>query len=313
MHPLLDNRIRTRLRVRHLELLDTLGETLNIHKAAPRLNLSQPATSKLLQELEELYRTPLFERLPRGLRPTSAGEAAIRRARQVLHEIGDSLVETHLVASGASGRIRVGVVPAALPTLYERILREAHKQMPQLVINVTEGSLEGLLASLQRKELDLVLARLSPETQQQPFSTETLYSESLSLVVRAMHPLSKKRRLKIGELTNQSWILPPESAPVRQEIDRIFMQTGLARPSAWIESTSLLLTETVIANSDCVAAMPHSVAKLYQSRGQLKILNPDFVVHMPPIGVIRREADLVPPFVEQFLALIRRTRDTKIE
>lgn len=313
MHPLLDNRIRTRMRVRHLELLDTLGETLNIHKAAPRLNLSQPATSKLLQELEELYRTPLFERLPRGLRPTSAGEAAIRRARQVLHEIGDSLVETHLVASGASGRIRVGVVPAALATLYERILREAHKQMPQLVINVTEGSLEGLLASLQRKELDLVLARLSPETQQQPFSTETLYSESLSLVVRAMHPLSKKRRLKIGELTNQSWILPPESAPVRQEIDRIFMQTGLARPSAWIESTSLLLTETVIANSDCVAAMPHSVAKLYQSRGQLKILNPDFVVHMPPIGVIRREADLVPPFVEQFLALIRRTRDTKIE
>lgn len=307
MHPLLDNRIRTRLRVRHLELLDTLGETLNIHKAAPRLNLSQPATSKLLQELEALYRTPLFERQPRGLRPTSAGETAIRRARQVLHEIGDSLVETHLMASGASGRIRIGVVPAALPTLYERVLREAHKQMPQLVINVTEGSLDGLLASLKRKELDLVLARLSPETHQPPFATEPLYAESLSLVVRSTHPLSKKRRLKISDLTHQSWVLPPESAPVRQEIDRIFTQTGLQRPSVWIESTSLLLTETVIAKSDCVAAMPHSVAKLYQSRGQLKILNPDFVVHMPPIGVIRRATDLQPPSVEQFLALIRKT------
>ena len=234
MHPLLDNRIRTRLRVRHLELLDTLGETLNIHKAAPRLNLSQPATSKLLQELEALYRTPLFERQPRGLRPTSAGETAIRRARQVLHEIGDSLVETHLMASGASGRIRIGVVPAALPTLYERVLREAHKQMPQLVINVTEGSLDGLLASLKRKELDLVLARLSPETHQPPFATEPLYAESLSLVVRSTHPLSKKRRLKISDLTHQSWVLPPESAPVRQEIDRIFTQTGLERPSFWI-------------------------------------------------------------------------------
>lgn len=307
MHPLLDNRIRTRLRVRHLELLDTLGETLNIHKAAPRLNLSQPATSKLLQELEALYRTPLFERQPRGLRPTSAGETAIRRARQVLHEIGDSLVETHLMASGASGRIRIGAVPAALPTLYERVLREVHKQMPQLVINVTEGSLDGLLASLKRKELDLVLARLSPETHQPPFTTEPLYAESLSLVVRSTHPLSKKRRLKISDLTHQSWVLPPESAPVRQEIDRIFTQTGLERPSVWIESTSLLLTETVIAKSDCVAAMPHSVAKLYQSRGQLKILNPDFVVHMPPIGVIRRATDLQLPSVEQFLALIRKT------
>jgi DNA-binding transcriptional LysR family regulator len=307
MHPLLDNRIRARLRLRHLELLDALGETLNIHKAAPRLNLSQPATSKLLQELEELYRTPLFERQPRGLRPTSAGETAIRRARQVLHEIGDSLVETHLMASGASGRIRVGVVPAVLPTLYERVLRETHKQMPQLVINVTEGSLEGLLASLKRKELDLVLARLSPETHLAPFTPEPLYTESLSLVVRSAHPLGKKRRLKISDLTGQSWILPPESAPVRQEIDRIFSQTGLERPSVWIESISLLLTETVIAKSDCVAAMPHSVAKLYQSRGQLKILNPDFVVHMPPIGVIRRATDLEPPCVEQFLALIRKS------
>mgnify|MGYP000446857159 CR=1 FL=1 len=52
--------------------------------------------------------------------------------------------------------------------------------MPQLVINVTEGSLDGLLASLKRKELDLVLARLSPETHQPPFTTEPLYAESLS-------------------------------------------------------------------------------------------------------------------------------------
>lgn len=306
MHPLLDNRIRTRMRVRHLELLDALGETLNIHKAAPRLNLSQPATSKLLKEMEELYRTPLFERQPRGLRPTAAGESAIRRARQLLQEIGDALVEAHLVASGASGRIRLGVVPAALPRLFEQVLDKANKLLPLLVVDVTEGSPQNLLASLKRKELDVVLVRASYETSQPPFATETLYSESISLVVRLNHPLAKKRRLKISELTSQDWILPPESAPVRQEIDRIFNQAGLARPSAWIESTSLLLTETAIAKRDFVAAMPHSVAKLYESRGQIKILDNDFVVHMPPIGLVRRIDDLQPPHVEEFLAVIRK-------
>ena len=306
MHPLLDNRIRTRMRVRHLELLDALGETLNIHKAAPRLNLSQPATSKLLKEMEELYRTPLFERQPRGLRPTAAGESAIRRARQLLQEIGDALVEAHLVASGASGRIRLGVVPAALPRLFEQVLDKANKLLPLLVVDVTEGSPQNLLASLKRKELDVVLVRASYETSQPPFATETLYSESISLVVRSNHPLAKKRRLKISELTSQDWILPPESAPVRQEIDRIFTQAGLARPSAWIESTSLLLTETAIVKRDFVAAMPHSVAKLYESRGQIKILDNDFVVHMPPIGLVRRIDDLQPPHVEKFLAVIRK-------
>lgn len=306
MHPLLDNRIRTRMRIRHLELLDALGETLNIHKAAPRLNLSQPATSKLLKELEELYRTPLFERQPRGLRSTAAGETAIRRARQLLQEIGDALVETHLVASGASGRIRLGVVPAALPRLFEQVLGKANELFPLLVVNVTEGSPQSLLASLERKELDVILVRASYETDQPPFITESLYSESISLVVRSTHPLAKKRRLKISELTSQDWILPPESAPVRQKIDRIFIQAGLTRPSAWIESTSLLLTETAIAQRDFVAAMPHSVAKLYESRGQIKILNNDFVVHMPPIGLVRRVDDLQPPHVEEFLGVIRK-------
>lgn len=307
MHPLLDNRIRTRLRVRHLELLDALGETLSIHKAAPRLNLSQPATSKLLQELEALYRTSLFERQPRGLRPTVAGETAIRRARQMLHEIGDALGETHLVASGASGRIRLGVLPAALPTLYQRVLTEAHRLMPQLIVNVIEGSLESLLGSLKRKELDVVMARLSPESHQPAFVTESLYPESVSLVVRSAHPLSKKRRVKMNELHGHDWILPPESAPVRLEIDRIFSQSGLSRPSAWIESTSLLLTEIAIAQSDLVAAMPDSVAKIYQSRGQVKILKVDFGVEMPPIGMIWRSGDLQAPHVEQFLQVLRNT------
>jgi DNA-binding transcriptional LysR family regulator len=140
-----------------------------------------------------------------------------------------------------------------------------------------------------------------------------LYAESISLVVRSTHPLAKKRRLKIRELASQEWILPPESAPVRQEIDRIFIQAGLARPSAWIESTSLLLTETAIVQRDFVAAMPHSVAKLYESRGQVKILNNDFVVHMPPIGLVTRLDDLQPPHVEEFFAVIRKAFITKSE
>ena len=64
MHPQLDNRLRSKLRLRHFELLDALGDTLNIRKAAPRLHLSQSTATKLLQEIEALYKTLLFERLP---------------------------------------------------------------------------------------------------------------------------------------------------------------------------------------------------------------------------------------------------------
>jgi len=306
MHPFLDNRIRARLRVRHLELLDALGETLNIHKAAPRLNLSQPATSKLLQELETLYRTPLFDRQPRGLRPTAAGEVAIYRARQLLHEIGDALGEAHLVASGASGRIRVGALPAAIPTLFQRVLSKTHEVMPRVVMNVTEGPLGSLLASLKRGELDVVLARLSAETQHPTFVTEALYEERVCLVVNPTHPLLKKRQLKMGDLAEQHWILPPESSPVRQELDRAFLHMGLTRPPAWLETTSLLLTETAMTQSPLIAAMPYSVAQLYQRRGLMRILKIDLRVNMPPVGIVTRAADLLAPHVEQFLGVVRK-------
>ena len=305
MHPQLDNRIRSKLRVRHFELLDVLGETLNIHKAAPRLSLSQPATSKLLHETEMLYKTLLFERLPRGLKPTTAGQIAILSARILLGEIGNSLSEAQLVASGISGLVRIGALPAAIPTLYQRVLTQAHAVMPKLIISVTEGSLEGLLASLRRKELDVVLARLSGETQQSSFETEPLFEESVCLVVRPNHPYAKKRRLDAKDLASQDWVLPPESAPVRQEIVRNFNEAGLSCPQAWIETTSLLLTETAIMQHDLIAALPQSVAELYQRRGQLRILKANFKIHMPPLGVVRRAVETPSPNVAKLLDVIR--------
>jgi DNA-binding transcriptional LysR family regulator len=305
MHPQLDNRIRTRLRLRHLELLDALGDTLNIHHAAPRLNLSQPATSKLLQEVEELYRTSLFERHARGLRPTAAGETAIRWARLLLHEAGESLAETHLVASGASGRVRVGALAVAIPTLFHGVLAEASASMPKLVVSLLEAPLETLLPALQRKELDVVLARLTADTQHASFTSEPLYSERVALVVRPSHRLLKKRQVQPADLAELDWILPLEFAPMRQELERSFVARGLPRPRARIETSSLLLIETALGQTDMIAAMPQSVAQQYGARGQLQALCVDIDIDMPPVGIVTRAGDVRAPLVECFLDLVR--------
>ncbi|MBN9428206.1 MAG: LysR family transcriptional regulator [Burkholderiales bacterium] len=306
MHPQLDNRIRSRLRLRHLELLDALGDTLNIHQAAPRLNLSQPATSKLLRELEDLYRVQLFERQARGVRPTAAGETAIHWARLLLHEAGESLAETHLVASGASGRVRIGTLSVAIPMLFHGVIARTHTSMPGLVVSVVEGSVESLLAALQRKELDLVLARLTQETAGREFTSEALYAEPVSLVVRPSHPLSRKRRVTVADLARYEWILPPERAPMRQELERIFVEHGIARPSVRIETNSSLLIDTALAQTDMVAAMPRSIAQMYQARGHTKALRLDIAISMPPVGIVTRADDSRAPLVTAFIELVRK-------
>ncbi|MFX6118855.1 LysR family transcriptional regulator, partial [Acinetobacter baumannii] len=72
------------MKTRQLLLLIALDDTRNIHRAASELNMTQPAASKQLKDLEDMLGVSLFERLPRGMRPTIYGEAMIRHARMAL-------------------------------------------------------------------------------------------------------------------------------------------------------------------------------------------------------------------------------------
>ena len=72
------------IRYKHLVLIDTLARTRNMHATASRMNLSQPALSKMLRDLEEQFGFALFERLPRSMPPTELGEYVVRYAQNAL-------------------------------------------------------------------------------------------------------------------------------------------------------------------------------------------------------------------------------------
>ena len=98
----------TRLRIRHLVLIDSLAETGNMRLTAAAMNLSQPAISKLLQDAEDALGEKLFERSRRGVTATSAGDVMIFRARQMLGDLASARDDIRMVAQGRSGRLRVG-------------------------------------------------------------------------------------------------------------------------------------------------------------------------------------------------------------
>ncbi|MFC6282926.1 MULTISPECIES: LysR family transcriptional regulator [Polaromonas] len=307
MHQQLNNRLRSKLRLRHMELLDVLGETLNIHQAAPRLSLSQPAASKLLHEIESLYEARFFDRLPRGLRATAAGETAIRWARLCLHNMGESVAEAHLVAGGATGRVRVGVLPVAIPTLFADVLKRAREEVPKLVVTVTEGGNEAMLPALARNELDLVLGRLTPNMDSAFFTSERLYDESVSLVVRKDHPVLRKRKISLKDLGDLEWILQPELAPMRRQLDELLLAQGLPRPNPKLETSSVLLTTMTLMQTDMVAMLPSSVARLYELQGPLKILQVPLPVVLPPVGLVLPFNRMRSPVVSTFIDIVRQT------
>ena len=294
MHPQIDSRLLLKMRMRHLELLDALGETLNIHQAAPRLNLTQPAVSKLLKEIEEIYRTQLFERHPRGIVPTAAGNAVIRWARLTLHNIGESIAESHLIAGGAIGRVRVGAQSVAIPMLVTRVLERVGATAPGVVITVVEGSSEALLPALARNELDMVLGRLNENANTPQFINTALYREPVSFVAAPAHPLVLKGRITFDDLATARWILPPELSPIRRELDAMLAARGMHRPVPRIETMSPLLMQIMLGKGDLIGAMPMLVARHYEAQGLLSVIDLDLPINMPPVTMMLQARDHAP-------------------
>src|ERR1700756_739979 len=82
-----------RLRMRHIELLDLLACESTIRAAASRMNLSQPAVSKMLMETEEIFGMPLFVRSRTGIRANAYGAALVRHATAILGQLSASMEE----------------------------------------------------------------------------------------------------------------------------------------------------------------------------------------------------------------------------
>ena len=110
-----------RLKSRQLPLLIALAEAKSLRKAAAELGMTQPAATKLLQDLERTIGFALFERGPRGMQPNTYGEAVIRHARLVVTDLNRTRLELASLSSGATGRIRIGAVISAIMVIIEEV------------------------------------------------------------------------------------------------------------------------------------------------------------------------------------------------
>src|SRR6476620_7631328 len=128
--------IRARLKTRQLLLIVALAEEGNIHRAAQVLNMTQPAASKLLKDLEDVLEVSLFERLPRGMRPTWYGETMIRHARVALASLNQAHDELMGLKAGRFGQVAVGCITAPGLALLPPAVALVKREQPSLRVSM---------------------------------------------------------------------------------------------------------------------------------------------------------------------------------
>ncbi len=297
--------LKARLKTRQLLLLIALDDYRNIHRAAEELHMTQPAASKQIKDLEEMLDVRLFERLPRGMEPTIYGETMIRHARMALTSL--ALAHDDLVAlkAGLSGQVEVGVIMSPAMALLPRAIARIKEQAPLLRIGVHLEPSNVLLDKLQRGTLDFMIGRILEKEDSSGLVYEELTEEPACAVVRPGHALLEAKDLRLEDIADRPWILPPPGSILRHRFDMMFRRAGLQPPANVVDTTALLLVTTLLQQTDSLHVMPLEVAQYYASLNVMRVLPIELPCKMDAFGIIRQQDHLLAPGAELLLRQVR--------
>jgi DNA-binding transcriptional LysR family regulator len=287
--------IRARLKTRQLLLIVALAEEGNIHRAAQVLNMTQPAASKLLKDLEDVLEVPLFERHPRGMRPTWYGETMIRHARIALGTLNQAHDELAALKAGHFGQVSIGAITSPGLALLPPAVAAVKRERPHLRVSIDIETSPVLLERLEQGTLDILVARLFAEHDKTQLRYEPLVEEPICALVRPGHPMLGMSGLTLRDLVSAGWIVPPAGSVLRHRFDLMFQQEGLAPPINVIETAALLFTTRMLQQSDMLAIIATEVAQYYAAHGIGAVLPVELPCHMDAFGLITRTDRLLSP------------------
>ncbi len=299
--------IRARLKTRQLLLLVAMEEEGNIHRAAQVLNMTQPAASKLLKNLEDVLGVQLFDRLPRGMRPTWYGESMIRHARMVLANLSQAYDEVEALKAGRFGQVSVGAITAPGMTLLPPAIAVVKQEHPSLRVSLQIETSDVLMERLHQGKLDMVVGRLFEQHDKSAIRYEVLAEEPVSAIARPGHPLGSVPRLGLRDLVSAGWIVPPAGSVLRHRFELMFQQEGLAAPSNLIETTALLFVTKMLEQSDLLGVVATDVARYYAEHGMVALLPIQLPCKMDAFGLITRTDRLLSPAAKVMLRALKNT------
>ena len=214
------------MELRQIRQFVTLAETLNFHRAAEALNMTQPPLSLSIRKLEEDLRVRLFERHSRGVSLTQAGQAALPYARDVLAAAEAMARCVRETVSGERGRLRIGFVGSATYGLVPAIVPRFHARHPGIDLGFNEATSLEVIRGLEEGTLDVGLVR-TPLLQNASVVLEPLYKEALILLAPRGHRLRNADRVRLEDLKDEPFVLYD-----RVQVPNLFSQTVMACEAA---------------------------------------------------------------------------------
>jgi len=280
----------SQIKMHQLRAFVSVARQGSIRAASRTMNLSQPALTKSIKELEEGLGARLFIRRRQGVTLTDCGEAFFKRASLILEELRVAQEDISQRLGGTSGRVNLGVGASIARTIMPEVVDRFHREFPDVKVRIAEGQLVSMIPELRQGELDFTVNTYY----QGPFDNELLYEKLMDkeyrVVARRGHPMQNARSMQ--ELRHCDWTMPTPRGSYYKLLSEVFNKMD-AEPNISVICETFMSCTSLIAKTDF-----------------LSVLSVD-VIYDPVIGQSLVALDLDLPLPKATFYLIQR-RDTTL-
>jgi len=250
------------MELRHIRYFIAAAEELNISKASRRLNVSQPAMSRLIRDLESELGAQLFIRERFGLSLTTAGEKLLVYGRQILDICNEAQrVIGNLPEAGAA--LNIGFIASSLDPFLGEALRSFRELYPEMQVRIHELSPAEQAHALRKRLIDVALLGNPCGAVRDEFEVRNLFTLEEQAVIPAQHPLAGRKFIRVEELAGDDFIgYNEQSFPGRNKTIVDACMVGGFKPSFRYKTDSLVEVLAMIGSGAGVCLMPADVASL---------------------------------------------------
>jgi DNA-binding transcriptional LysR family regulator len=273
--------------------------------AADALSYSQSAVSQAIATLEGELGAPLIERDRRGVRPTPAGAALAAHAEGILARMDDAEAEVAAIAGGRGGRLRIASFPTAGATLMPQAVARFRAAHPGVEVRLAEGESEQIAPRLRAGDFEIVILfefvgvgeRLGAGMRR-----FELLDDPLHLALPAEHPLAGRRKLRLEDLREESWVQTSAASPCARHVVRSCHAAGF-EPRVSFESDDYQTVQGLVAAGVGVALIPQLALSTVRPDIRIRSLDPHSPVRKVFAATPRAAA--VTPAVATMLDVLR--------
>ncbi|MGE8064161.1 LysR family transcriptional regulator [Pseudomonas sp. NPDC089569] len=291
------------MKIAQLQVFVTVAEEKSLRAAARCLNLTQPAVTRSVQELESDLGVVLMTRNVQGIELTEYGIALQTRAHQILEDVRRAREELDQLKNNLRGKVTVSATSTIALSLLPKALVQFQKDAPDAELTLMEVKFPQAAQHLRDGSLDFVVSHVLPDMLGDDLISMPLFSTEFVVMARAGHPLASARQL--AELTDAQWLSTVPSGGFQHSVtEAMFENAGLPLPRRMIQCSSFAIALGLVIGTDSLVMFSRVLADSIDCFGlqQIQLEQTQPALEM---SIIMRKGTLLTPLAQRFVECLQ--------